>query len=364
MPELSNRIPRAILVDANRTNHFNFLRLIFASLVILSHTFELIDGNRDRELLTRLFGSISFAEVAVDGFFLLSGYLIVKSWDSAPHILPFMSKRILRIYPGFIVASLICALVVGPLGAEPVAYFFQLDPSRVVYGILRLWGPLVPPVFAGQPHPSVNGAMWTIPFEFACYLSVLVLGLSHLVKHREGWLVITAGIFAAVICQKLGFQPSLFGYSFNLEHPLLRLGSFFYTGGSYYLLRDRISFRPRVAQVFGVVVFIAMFNSASAEPVLAVLGGYMLFHFAFSPIALLRPFQTLPDVSYGLYLYGWPIQKLLIWHFPGLSAWSVFILALVGGILAGLVSWHLVEKPFLKLKLRGAWPAFARYNTK
>ena len=146
-------------VDLARRNNFNFLRLFFASLVILSHSFELIDGNRNRELLTEVFGTISFGEFAVDGFFLVSGFLIVQSWNSEPKFYSFLLKRILRIYPGFIVAFLVCTLVVGPLGAEPTAYFSQLELNRLVLDMLKLRPPNTPPVFMGYPYAAVNGAM-------------------------------------------------------------------------------------------------------------------------------------------------------------------------------------------------------------
>ena len=110
-------------------NNLNFLRLLLAALVLLSHSPELIDGNRDREILTRIFHTISAGELAVNTFFLISGYLIVQSWQRHPKAAVFLRKRIIRIYPGFILASLVSALIVGPLGAHAANYFAQFDLS-------------------------------------------------------------------------------------------------------------------------------------------------------------------------------------------------------------------------------------------
>jgi peptidoglycan/LPS O-acetylase OafA/YrhL len=248
------------------------------------------------------------------------------------------------------VATLVCAFIVGPLGSEPGKYFSQLDINKLAVNMVRLYEPAVPPVFLGQPHEAVNGSMWTIRFEFLCYLCVLALGAVGVVKHRRIWLFLTAVCVALLLLGKLGFQPSLAGNVLKSGNLFLRLVVFFFSGGVYYLFRKEIAFKARIAWPLAGLLILAMFQMPIAEVALATAGGYLLFYFAFSPIPLLARFQRLPDVSYGLYLYGWPIQKLLIWYFPALSAWSVVLISLFAGLLAGLVSWHVVEKVFLKLK--------------
>jgi len=89
------------------------MRLILAGLVMLSHAPTLIDGDRHRELLTMLFGTQPLGAMAVDGFFLLSGFLIVQSWATDPNLGRFLLKRVLRIYPAFIVASIVSVFLVA-----------------------------------------------------------------------------------------------------------------------------------------------------------------------------------------------------------------------------------------------------------
>jgi peptidoglycan/LPS O-acetylase OafA/YrhL len=93
-----------------------------------------------------------------------------------------------------------------------------------------------------------------------------------------------------------------------------------------------------------------MRNNIFAELALAILGGYLLLKFAFMPSNLLSRFLKFPDVSYGVYLYGWPTQKLLHWNYPMMSPWVLFILSCCLSLFCGLISWHGIEKPFLKLK--------------
>lgn len=324
-----------------RHNNFNLLRLILALLVILSHSPELIDGNRHREILTQLFGSISFGELAVDLFFLLSGYLIMQSWDREPAAIPFIRKRVLRIYPGFLVASIVCAAIVGPLGSTAPDYLAEFDLVAFLLNAVLLQVPAVPEVFAGQPYPLVNGALWTISREFACYLLVLALGTLGILRRRHAWLALTLAATAAFSILKIK----------NAEVPdVLRLLVFFLSGASFYLYRDSIPINGRYAAVLSVPLLTGLCSWRGAELALATCGAYVVLYLAQRRIKVVSGFNLLPDMSYGIYLYGWPVQKLLVWYIPAISPWSLFVVASLMAAVLGYLSWHLVEKPMLKLK--------------
>src|SRR5258708_24195014 len=97
----------------DRKNNFGFLRLLLATLVIVSHSAEIIDGNRSREVLTNLFGILTCGELSVDACFLISGYLIVQSFEASHSIGKYLEKRVRRICPGFLMAFFICIVVVA-----------------------------------------------------------------------------------------------------------------------------------------------------------------------------------------------------------------------------------------------------------
>ncbi len=174
-----------LVLFMSRNNNFNFLRLLLALLVLLSHSPELIDGDRHREILTNIFHRISFGELAVNGFFLLSGYLIVQSWQRTPKLYSFLRKRILRIYPGFSVATLICIFVVIPLAVAPINFFTPINFIVHLQEIFLLSPPSSPAIFQGKPYPLLNGAMWTIAYEFRCYLLVAILGTIGALKNQR-----------------------------------------------------------------------------------------------------------------------------------------------------------------------------------
>lgn len=341
---------RAVL-PAARNNNFTLLRLLLAALVLLSHAPELADGNRSRELLTRGFHTVSFGELAVDGFFLLSGYLVVQSWERDPNFLHFAAKRGRRIYPGFLVACLLSVLVVAPLAVPHVATYFGSLPYRaLLVSTLRLQEPAVPLAFAGTPYPQVNGALWTIAYEARCYAAVALLGLLGPRLRQGAWLVGTL-VFGSL----LPYNELLAHLSFPGLHVLIgrpeaffRLFAFFCVGACFYLFRTAFVLRGWWAAAAGLGLLGLLFRPALASLALATLGAYALFWLVFAPLRGVGGLKRIDDISYGLYLYGWPIQKLLNWYFSGSSPWLLLPVVLALASLAGYTSWHLVERPWLR----------------
>jgi peptidoglycan/LPS O-acetylase OafA/YrhL len=217
--------------------------------------------------------------------------------------------------------------------------------------LLFLNPPTAPPnIFQGQPYPKVNGSLWTIVHEFRCYILVAVLGVMGGLKRSTTWFIISAFVF---IVHNLPLATCFPHFSEDFAHQvgdLIRLLTFFCAGGCFYLLRERIDYtRKRALMALGIVI-ISLFNQSLLQLSLPTLGGYVFFWFAFLKIPSLKQFGTAADVSYGIYLYGWPTEKLLIWYLPSLSPWLIFICAVGITYVCGLMSWHLVEKPCLRLR--------------
>jgi peptidoglycan/LPS O-acetylase OafA/YrhL len=354
-----------------RANNFSILRILFATLVILSHSYELIDGNRSREILTRIFGTISFGILAVDGFFIISGYLITKSYlSSAP--VNYLFKRILRIYPGFIVAFIVsiilCLYVSSHSLAMPVKEFFD--------NIVNLFFLISPDIKTAYPrsfYPLPNGAMWSISYEFHCYLIIMLFGVLGIFGRKNLLLSITILLLAASLIHPekytpyaLGATPSSIHKSTELGIRLLhrikaallrsplddiRLLGIFLVGSCYYIFRDAIPYRGHFAAIAAVLLTICMFSNRLAEPGLAVFGGYIIFWFALHVEAFpISKFFNKTDLSYGIYLYAWPIQKVLISRVPHIGPYELSISTFILCVIAAYFSWTFIEKPFLNLK--------------
>jgi peptidoglycan/LPS O-acetylase OafA/YrhL len=336
---------RGILRHPNERNkQLDWLRILFATLVLLSHSQEIPTGDRATELLSRLTQRfLTFGDVGVDGFFLLSGFLIVKSWQFNPEPINYLRKRVLRIVPGYLVAVFLSTVVVGLL-APGVKDFFSHLGWRFAKSILILGSPVTPAVFPGSYFPLVNGSLWTITFEFFCYVLVLICGVMGIFRVRALWLVVTVILLV----------PTFFPVHTHHEMlvQLFRLTAVFFVGGSFHLFRDYIRFRPLFAAAAVMMLLLFRFFSPSQiEGAVVLFGGYLLFYFVQIPLRAL----TIPDVSYGIYLYGWPVECLLIWYYHS-PPWITFLASSIICFALGWLSWHFVERPALTLKRRQSAP--------
>lgn len=348
-------MPPSPPADQERSqNNFGFLRLFLATLVILAHAPESLDGNRSREILTRLFGTLSFGEVAVDAFFILSGYLITASFQRSASTKDYLLKRILRIYPGYLVAFVFSLLVVGYFAGGNLHSL--MAPRAALEQIVRMallhW-PTLPGAFAGLPYDILNVSMWTIHYEFNCYLLVAILSAIGLLQRRMIFLAMSA-VFVAI-----GLTHFLPQISLPLEKLTgtfsdnTRLFAAFSCGACFHLFRDRITYDWKKALLAALLCFGALFSPHLAEPAVVILGGYLMFWFAFNvKNEALARIGVKTDVSYGLYLYAWPIQNLIVLNYRTISPWLLFLITTILAAICGFLSWTFIEKPMLKLKPR------------
>jgi peptidoglycan/LPS O-acetylase OafA/YrhL len=324
-------------------NNFGVIRLMLASLVIFGHSPELIDGNRSREPLTEMFGVLTLGEAAVNGFFLVSGYLLVASILSSQSLRDYFVKRITRIYPGFIVASLVCVLIVAPLaGGE---HMHSGDVLRGILRIVLLQPPQSNTAFLGLPHPDLDGSMWTISCEFFCYTMLAALACLGVLKKPRHllWGTVILLFLVAVIHFVFGGQTQ----------NLLGFMSAFLAGVCFRIHLTEARRNGLVALACGLLLILCLGNKWLAEPALIALGGYILFWFAERHIApVVSGIGRHCDLSYGIYLYAWPIQNLLIWKLQLNDPAFVSCFALIGSALIAMLSWKIVEKPSFKFRRR------------
>jgi peptidoglycan/LPS O-acetylase OafA/YrhL len=341
---------------SRRDNNFGSLRLFFASIVILSHSAEILDGNRSRELLTNVFGTLSSGVVGIDGFFIISGYLITKSFLSSPSLFDYLKRRVLRIYPAFIVCFWLCLIVVAPMVGARLSPFYPAALIRSTARMALLLHPNAQGIFPGTPMPALNGSMWSIPYEFRCYLIVMVLGVFGVLKGSLRYLLLVAILAGLVMAGDADFRPSNV-IAETVLGPLdkcLQLFPMFGAGALYALFQRHISYGHVLALVAAVALTICLFFASVVPLALGVFGGYLIFWFAFRcPVFRISRFATHTDLSYGIYLYAWPIQSTIAFFTArAINPWALSAVSLALAAAAAWVSWTFIEKPALALAHR------------
>jgi peptidoglycan/LPS O-acetylase OafA/YrhL len=335
-----------------RHNNFDALRLVAAVSVIFSHAFLIGEGRQDTEPLMRLTGGQTIlGVVGVFVFFTISGYLVTQSCEQTHSAPRFAAKRALRIYPGLLVCLLLSAFVLGPWAtslalsayfadsgtyAYVVSNFTMINPTHSLPGVwFTKWG-------AGG---AIDGPLWTLPCEVVMYIMVLLLGLLRAIDLRVIAILIVFGMGG------IWFDTASSEY---FSGSALWLLSFFASGMALYRLRDSGFINGRIA-------LLACVGLALSVPLKAfillfpIFGSYLVIYVAFAPWLKPLPAARFGDLSYGLYIYGWPIEQAIVWLNGGaMRWWTLCAIALPVSAVFAFLSWHLVEKRALRLKPRAA----------
>jgi peptidoglycan/LPS O-acetylase OafA/YrhL len=331
-------------LDRRRPNGLNFLRLFFAVLVIISHAWHL---KLMRDPLSSMpQATESFGSLAVNSFFIISGFLITASWFSGRGAESYLRSRILRIFPGFAVAFCLSGFLAAlSAGAEWWQYVTSLPKSKLLPALLTLDGSVLnsPEAFKQNPLPNaVNGSLWTIPLEFNCYLAVAFVGALGLFRKR--WLV-AISVAACILHytgQSLRNHETMYSWS--------RFAAMFGVGALVWLYSEKMPRSRWYALLSAAIILAALFLQRGLTLVWPIAGTYLIFYFAFCGPTFVSTIGRRNDVSYGVYLYAFPVQQLLNQLYPSLGPYSHIVVAVPLAIVFGWASWLLVERPAMLLK--------------
>ena len=323
----------------DRHNQFGIVRLALASLVIFSHSPPLtLPLARHFEPLEWLTGTTSFGDLAVDFFFVISGYLVSQSMARSRSIWSYLEKRVRRIFPGFLVAVGLSLLLAFATGGRLVGTW-----PHLLLTALTLGQPVDVTAFAGNSYQIANGSLWTIRLEFLCYLLPIAAMLTGVLDRPR---VLLAGALLLLAVSVLVGPPQSGPYSFL--HNSSRLSGTF-LAGMFFRVAAVNRFDGRAALGLLLVACASLFAWHTAGFGIALAGGYALLWLCLMPgRSRLAAIGRRTDVSYGVYLYGWPVQSLVVWLLPGIGWGYVFAIAAAVAIALGWVSWTMVEAPLLR----------------
>lgn len=332
----------------NRPAGFDYMRIMLALSVVSCHAINVSFG---RGVATHVWQGPfrPLLAIILPMFFCLSGFLVAGSLERCRSMISFVGLRIVRLVPALAVDTLIAAFILGPIFTTLPLHSYFSDPLFPRYFINILGHPqyLLPGVFAANPFPSVvNDQLWALPYELLCYFALVVLALIGVVRSRRLFLLTVCALVAAIVLLfasgTLTRPPGA-----NTVTKIVLLETFL-LGVAFYLYRDRIRMHFGVF-VIALIAAILLLAHPQDDPVAAFPITYVTVY-----LGLLNPRRIdllmTGDYSYGVYLYGFPIQQAVVSLF-GPHRWYL-ALALALTIIAPLAafSWWCVEKPALRLR--------------
>lgn len=310
------------------------MRIGAATAVIIGHSWPLsgLDG-------VPRFAGISVHHLGVFVFFAVSGFLLTRSWTRDPRPRAFLIRRCMRIFPALVVVVLLTVLLIGPLVTALGAAAYWADPGTWAY----LWNLTLlaqydlPGVFTTMPNAAVNGSLWSLGVEFCCYLGLVLVSATGA--------RVSLGARALVL---LGAGMAILGIPLTGALRTTVIAVTFFLLGS--LIAD-------IIQVERHPVWPALVASVLIAPLpgnWGLVAAWIVVPYAVAVVGTRRSrvaavVRSAGDPSYGMYLWAFPLQQLLIWTFgppPLLVSIAVVVPA---ATLFGYASWHGVERHAIKL---------------
>ena len=293
-----------------------------------------------------MFFSCNLGVLGVYIFFTLSGFLVMHSFMTSRTPTEFFLKRALRIFPGLFVVIGLSTFVLGPLVTIlPLAEYFRSPVTwHHLQHVFIFWGGRsLPGLFSHNAYPNlVNIPLWTLPYEVVCYLLLATAGCAGIFSLRK------FNLKALLIFSMMSF---LFGHS-RLNAELLSFGCVFAMGAVLYLAKDRLSASPLLAVCCAAGIMLLHFLSITLpDELLGIAFSYLVIYAATLQIPALNSFGKYGDFSYGMYIYGCPVEQTLAFlHGGKMNPYLDFFLAVPVTLLFAFLSWHLVEKRCMALK--------------
>jgi len=327
----------------DRSNNLDLLRLVAAALVVLGHSYAVVGTGTDP--MARWSGYVYSGLFSLHVFFFISGLLVTNSFLRKPDVVTWLLSRALRIMPGLLVCMFVTVFVMGTAVTKVPIRQYLTDPGTWDY----FWGNLLllrtryilPGVFTANVDHAVNGPLWSLYLEVRLYLLAAVLLWLFRGRPRQ-WLTAALGLIA--ICGMA--YPNWLSFFAQTDHHLT-CSLIFLVGALCALWSDRVL----ISNVWLVAIFAAVCHYVWTPifmPLFLVFTCYFVLCFGFS--RYLAAIHLPGDFSYGLYIYGWPVQQLMVLMFPHWPPWMNTISSLIGATTFGAVSWYWIEKPSLAKK--------------
>lgn len=327
-------------------NNFDLIRVFLAIIVFIEHIDVLSQING-----FLVISKIVNAGIAVDSFFVVSGFLIFMSFESSSSIKSYFLKRIKRILPAYVVVVLFCAFLFAFLSSASFGEYFNFTWIKYVFFnllFLNFIQPTLPHVFENNFMQAINGSLWTIKIEVMFYISVPIIWI--FLSRYNKIIVITLIYMGAVVYSELfSFLADKYNTKIFLilEKQLPGQLAFFISGA---LLYYYYNFFHKKSFIILIVAILALFLHKFFDlyVIYPIALAIVIIYFT-SIFKYLGNFGKYGDLSYGIYIWHFPIIQIFI-HLNLLNNFPIigYVSLIFSVFLMAFLSWHFVEKPFLR----------------
>ena len=324
--------------ESTRSNNLNLVKFIAALFVIISHAYPLCKGAEYNDILSDLSrNSIAFGSLAVAIFFMSSGFFVTKSLLKSKDSKKYLHNRFIRIFPPLWFTLIVCILVSAyDLSSNSLGkYFLSSDFFKYCLNFILIPIHNLPGVFMNNIYPGViNGPLWTLPIEFVCYL-VLLLAYKLNLVNKKSYKYVALLVIVAFVGINL-IPLSIKGY---IQPCFL-----FFWGSFYWIYRDKITMNNTYFLI-SLVAFVLLIVLGYGQVASFLFVPYLTLYIAFCLPQCNNRLTSLGNLSYDIYLCGWPIQQMVISLFGGSMLVGMNILISIPlSILVGYITYSLVEK--------------------
>ena len=313
-------------------------------MVIYGHAYALSPQLGKSDFVARLLPPDYSGSLAVKIFFFLSGLVVTNSLMNKGDLVHFAVSRLFRIWPALIVSSLITAFILGPLltSLSITDYLSRAEVYSYTWNITTMTPQFsLPGLFTNNPYPNVvNGSLWTIPYEVFAYVMLFGLYATGLLNSKK----LSILLFGMILIEP--FLSSKILYPWLVTNPPAELLSPCFAFGAIMALhRDDIDIK--ISHCLGFAVLYYLFIGTVYAPYFAYACIFLSLLYISSCKSVLR-LKPKADISYGVYLWGFPVQQIVASHFKDYGVHFNQIATLIIALIFGYLSWHLCEKRFIR----------------
>ncbi|MGI9366450.1 MAG: acyltransferase family protein [Rhizobiaceae bacterium] len=336
-------------VCEDRNNGFNFLRILAATGILVAHCMLVVpvyDFDLPKALEDFAFG----ADLLLSVFFVFSGFLITASLERNQNIARFAVARILRIFPGLIVVSLLLVFLVGPIMTSlPMAHYFAHAETWFYFPMAAVFldaTASLPGLFEKNPVAgAINIPVWTLRYEVIIYAMFPFLFIALSWMRANAMPHVLAILLLILIAVKLLSDTLVIDTS---PAHLVNFTMSFLTGSLIWIYRHRIP--NSIVLVIGLWVLFGLSSDPDLSYVLGVFAaGFMFIWLAFIDFEPLRSYNSFGDYSYGTYIIHFPVAQIIFQLLPAISPVQLSVLTIAVTLPLAILLWRYVESPSLSM---------------